>query len=91
MILPGDIDPEKLAADGLYDQLAKECEEIAKKYRLDSAAIFFTWRTDKLGTRSACVKSGNYYATLGAVQHWLIREDEGERVASRKHLEGAEE
>jgi hypothetical protein len=86
VILADEMDPDNLAADGLYAQLQKEAEAIAKKYSLDSAAIFFTWRTNHTGTRSACAKAGNYYATLGAVQHWLIRESETERINQRRYL-----
>jgi hypothetical protein len=83
---PEEMNLDNLAADGLYSQLIDEVKAIAKKYRLDSAALFVTWRTDESGTRSACAKSGNYYATKGAVEHWLVREDENERFSQRQFL-----
>lgn len=82
-----EIDMDYMSAEGLRDSLREEAERLAKKYGVQSLAIFVTQMTSEAKTQSITARAGNYYATYGYVRQWIVQEDESERANTRRDAE----
>jgi len=86
-----DDDIEKmLSSDGQYEDekfLEKKVAEIMEKF--DSVQIFATRYTPGDGNKSVSVTKGNgeWYARVGLVKDWIIRQDECTRINEREQEE----
>lgn len=81
-----DFDIDQLAAEGASESFTEEAKALMKRHGLQSCFIAATTIGDKeYSTRAIYGRSGNYYATYGAIRQWLIDEDaQMDEVGRRK-------